>query len=64
MGIATLITSNWSQEGARSAKFTPPWVAGGKAKYAGDAAFIVGGSTSTGQYGAYHPFDTLALQVS
>ncbi|RPD54128.1 GroES-like protein [Lentinus tigrinus ALCF2SS1-6] len=35
---------------ARTANFTAPWEEGGKTKYAGKPAFIVGGSSSVGQY--------------
>ena len=39
------------EEGAGSVRLTPPWEEGGKTKYAGQAALILGGSTSVGQYG-------------
>ncbi|TBU29361.1 GroES-like protein [Dichomitus squalens] len=49
--LATVVTGIWAQEeGARSAKLTPPWEEGGKVKYAGDVAIIIGGSSSVGQY--------------
>ncbi|TBU36694.1 GroES-like protein [Dichomitus squalens] len=52
MCLATVFSSTWAHEdGARSARLTPPWEEGGKTKYAGDVAFIVGGSSSVGQYG-------------
>ncbi|TBU53919.1 GroES-like protein [Dichomitus squalens] len=51
MCLATVFSSTWAHEdGARSARLTPPWEEGGKTKYAGDVAFIVGGSSSVGQY--------------
>jgi NADPH:quinone reductase-like Zn-dependent oxidoreductase len=34
----------------RNAHLTPPWAEGGKGKYAGQAALVFGGSSSTGQY--------------
>ncbi|KAI0715786.1 GroES-like protein [Cerioporus squamosus] len=34
----------------RSARLTPPWAEGGTTKYAGKAAFIIGGASSVGQY--------------
>ncbi|TBU40037.1 GroES-like protein [Dichomitus squalens] len=49
--LATVNPGIWAHDdGARSARFTPPWEEGGKTKYAGDVAFIVGGSSSVGQY--------------
>ncbi|KAI0715791.1 GroES-like protein [Cerioporus squamosus] len=34
----------------KSARLTPPWAEGGTTKYAGKAAFIIGGASSVGQY--------------
>ena len=53
--MATVVSAIWghvSQE--LSISLTAPWEEGGKTKYAGQAAFIVGGSSSVGQYGVYY----------
>ena len=52
LALATVVTGIWAhEEGARSARLMPPWEEDGKTKYAGGVAFIVGGSSSVGQYG-------------
>ncbi|TBU21869.1 hypothetical protein BD311DRAFT_555001, partial [Dichomitus squalens] len=51
LAFATAVTPIWaSEDGAKSARFTPPWEAGGTTKYAGKAALVLGGSTSVGQF--------------
>ncbi|RPD72429.1 GroES-like protein [Lentinus tigrinus ALCF2SS1-7] len=49
--LATVLIPNFNHnpEG-NTANFTAPWEEGGKEKYAGKPAFIVGGSSSVGQY--------------
>lgn len=41
---------------------TPPWEAGGRGKYAGQAAVVIGGSGSVGQYGT-HSYTIATLDV-
>ncbi|TFK79448.1 GroES-like protein [Polyporus arcularius HHB13444] len=49
--LATVATGIWSHgPGARSVGFPAPWEEGGLTKYQGQAALIVGGSSSIGQY--------------
>ena len=35
------------------AGITPPWAPGGKGKYAGQAAIVIGGASSVGQFGTF-----------
>ncbi len=46
---------------AKTANFTAPWEEGGQTKYAGKPAFIVGGSSSVGQYGTSLPVSLCAV---
>ena len=46
----------------QSVRLTPPWVEGGRGKYAGKSALVLGGSSSVGQYGK-SPFDALTRLV-
>ncbi|KAI0787295.1 GroES-like protein [Fomes fomentarius] len=49
--LATAVTGLWSHHReAQSVNFLAPWEEGGTTKYAGQAAFIVGGSSSVGQF--------------
>ncbi|KAI0715793.1 GroES-like protein [Cerioporus squamosus] len=49
--IATVATGIWAHgPDARSVDFPAPWEEGGLTKFKGQAAFIVGGSSSVGQY--------------
>ncbi|TFK84531.1 GroES-like protein [Polyporus arcularius HHB13444] len=50
VALCTVVTGIWAHEpGARSVNFPAPWEEGGRTKFAGKAAFIVGGSGSVGQ---------------
>ncbi|KAI0717132.1 GroES-like protein [Earliella scabrosa] len=50
-GIATAAFPLYNQlESAPSAKLLPPWVEGGRGKYAGKAFLVLAGATSMGQY--------------
>ncbi|KAI0072335.1 GroES-like protein [Panus rudis PR-1116 ss-1] len=42
-----LYGSDWESGGAQ---LTPPWAEGGRGKYAGEPIFVLGGSSSVGQY--------------
>ena len=42
------------EEGASSVGFPAPWEEGGLTKYKGQAALVLGGSSSVGQYGAQY----------
>ncbi|KAI0715814.1 GroES-like protein [Cerioporus squamosus] len=49
--VATVATGIWSHESpARSVSFPAPWEESGATKFKGQAAFILGGSSSVGQY--------------
>ncbi|RPD59714.1 GroES-like protein [Lentinus tigrinus ALCF2SS1-6] len=49
--LTVVILTNFNHNPtAPTANFTAPWEEGGKTKYAGKPAFIVGGSSSVGQY--------------
>ncbi|RDX56961.1 GroES-like protein [Lentinus brumalis] len=51
LALATVIVSNFNHNPqGQTAGFTAPWEEGGKTKYAGKPAFIVGGASSVGQY--------------
>ena len=39
---------------AESPRLLAPWAPGGRGKYAGAPALVLGGSSSVGQYGAPH----------
>ena len=48
-----MTTGLWNHHpDAKSASFVAPYEEGGETKYAGKPAFILGGSSSVGQYGA------------
>lgn len=51
LGLATAAIALYNAPSARSAGLTAPWEAGGKGKYVGQAALVVGGASSVGQYG-------------
>ncbi|RPD59715.1 GroES-like protein [Lentinus tigrinus ALCF2SS1-6] len=51
VALVAVIIPNFNHNLAgKTANFTAPWEEGGKTKYAGKPAFIVGGSSSVGQY--------------
>ncbi|TBU41503.1 GroES-like protein [Dichomitus squalens] len=51
LGLATVTTGLWNHHpDAKSVHFTAPYEEGGQTKYAGKPAFILGGSSSVGQY--------------
>ncbi|KAI0267846.1 GroES-like protein [Gloeopeniophorella convolvens] len=51
LGLATAAIGLYQKIGKRGgAELTHPWVPGGRGKYAGQAAFVVGGASSVGQY--------------
>ena len=53
--LATAIAGIWAHgPGAESLNHVTPWEEGGKTKYAGQPAFILGGSSSVGQFGALY----------
>ena len=52
LGLATVFTGIWNHDPkAKSVGFPAPWEEGGLTKFAGKPAFIIGGSSSVGQYG-------------
>lgn len=52
LGLSTVVTGIWAHHPeANSVDFAAPWEDGGLTKYAGQAAFVVGGSSSVGQFG-------------
>ncbi len=54
LGLATVLVPNFNHNPqGKTASFTAPWEEGGKSKYAGKPAFILGGASSVGQYGAF-----------
>ena len=55
LALATIVLALWdhSPRTEKSIRLTPPWEEGGLTKYAGKPAFIIGGSSSVGQYGSY-----------
>lgn len=54
VALATIVTGLWSHHPqASSLNFPAPWEEGGMTKFVGQAAFIIGGSSSVGQYGTY-----------
>lgn len=56
LGLATVFTGIWNKDPeASSVGFPAPWEAGGETKFAGKPAFILGGSSSVGQYGVSPP---------
>ena len=56
VALVAVILPNFNHNpSAKTANFTAPWEEGGQARYAGKPAFIVGGSSSVGQYGASPP---------
>ncbi|KAI0749263.1 GroES-like protein [Daedaleopsis nitida] len=51
LGLATVFTGTWNKDPeAKSTDIPAPWEAGGETKFAGKPAFILGGSSSVGQY--------------
>ncbi|EMD31500.1 hypothetical protein CERSUDRAFT_162941 [Gelatoporia subvermispora B] len=50
LGLATAALGLFDLYAAGSAKLFPPWVEGGRGKYAGKAIVIFGGASSVGQY--------------
>ena len=54
MATAALALYNKKQQPFGGAALTPPWVEGGRGKYAGQPIVITGGSTSVGQHGKSH----------
>ncbi|TBU21579.1 GroES-like protein [Dichomitus squalens] len=51
LGVGTAAFSIYNQaDSAPSARYLAPWLPGGRGKYAGKSAVILGGSTSHGQY--------------
>ncbi|TFK82420.1 GroES-like protein [Polyporus arcularius HHB13444] len=51
LGLATVLVPNFNHNPqGNTASFTAPWEEGGKGKYAGKPAFILGGASSVGQY--------------
>ncbi|TFK82276.1 GroES-like protein [Polyporus arcularius HHB13444] len=68
VALVAVILPNFNHNlAAKTANFTAPWEEGGQTKYAGKPAFIVGGSSSVGQYAiqvakysGYSPINTTA----
>lgn len=55
-GLVTAFMGIWNKNPeASSVGFPAPWEAGGETKFAGKPAFILGGASSVGQYGASRP---------
>ena len=55
LGLATAVCPIWTHHPeASTVNFPAPWEEGGATKYAGKPAFIIGGSTSVGQFGEPH----------
>ncbi|VDB95730.1 unnamed protein product [Peniophora sp. CBMAI 1063] len=50
LGLGTAAIALYNASSTRCAGFTAPWEAGGKGKYAGKAALVIGGSSSVGQF--------------
>ncbi|TFK82430.1 GroES-like protein [Polyporus arcularius HHB13444] len=52
LGLATVVLALYNQDPNtdKSLRFTPPWAEGGTTQFAGKPAFIIGGSSSVGQY--------------
>ncbi|KAH9925013.1 GroES-like protein [Epithele typhae] len=54
LGLATVVTGLWNHDpqaaGTSSVGFPAPWEDGGLTRFAGTPAFILGGSSSVGQY--------------
>ena len=63
LGLATVVLAlyNFDPKTDKSLRFTPVWREGGRTQHAGKPAFIIGGSSSVGQYGTCHPHPTLAV---
>ncbi|RDX54066.1 hypothetical protein OH76DRAFT_1479124 [Lentinus brumalis] len=54
VALVAVILPNFNHTlAAKTANFTAPWEEGRRTKYAGKPAFIVGGSSSVGQYGTF-----------
>ena len=52
LGLATVVTGLYNHDpNGKSVNFPAPWEEGGSTKFAGKPAFILGGSSSVGQYG-------------
>ncbi|RPD72419.1 GroES-like protein [Lentinus tigrinus ALCF2SS1-7] len=52
LGLATVVLALYNQDpkSDKTLRFTPPWAEGGTSQFAGKPAFIIGGSSSVGQY--------------
>ncbi|KAI0635549.1 GroES-like protein [Trametes polyzona] len=51
LGLATVVTGLYNHDPkAKSVSFPAPWEEGGASKFSGKPAFIIGGSSSVGQY--------------
>ncbi|RPD59731.1 GroES-like protein [Lentinus tigrinus ALCF2SS1-6] len=52
LGLATAVLALYNQDpkSDKTLRFTPPWAEGGTSQFAGKPAFIIGGSSSVGQY--------------
>ncbi|KAI0351751.1 GroES-like protein [Trametes cingulata] len=51
LGLATVVTGLYNHDPkGKTVNFTAPWEEGGTGKFAGKAAFILGGASSVGQY--------------
>ena len=65
MGVLTVMLPNFNHNAAaRTANFVAPWEEGDKSKFVGKPAFIVGGASSVGQYGACNVPPPLPLSLS
>ena len=51
LGLGTAAIALYNAPSTRCAGLTAPWEVDGKGKYAGQAALVIGGSSSVGQYG-------------
>ncbi|KZV71795.1 GroES-like protein [Peniophora sp. CONT] len=59
LGLGTAAIALYNAPSATCAGFTAPWEADGAGKYVGQAALVIGGSSSVGQYGKFiHPTST------
>lgn len=52
------------EESSPSVRLTAPWSDGGKGKYAGKRALVLGGSSSIGQYGTLHAPSHLCIGLT
>ncbi|RPD59732.1 GroES-like protein [Lentinus tigrinus ALCF2SS1-6] len=52
LGLATVVLALYNQDpkSDKTLRLTPPWAEGGTTQFAGKPAFIIGGSSSVGQY--------------